>query len=80
MKYYLPKSYLLSISIKYIFQLIIAEDDLEPLGEQYKEALQELKEVVDKEGTLELQKSMSSKRVKNMKRKRKHASISNDNK
>lgn len=60
--------------------MVIAEDDLEPLGEQYKEALQELRKVVEKEDTVELQKSISSKRDKKFKRKRKPSSITNENK
>lgn len=61
------------------FQLVIAEDDLESLGEQYKEALQELRNVIEKEDTEELQRSISSKRVKFLK-KRKISSMSNGHK
>ncbi|CAH1108618.1 unnamed protein product, partial [Psylliodes chrysocephalus] len=52
-------------------ELIIPEDDLEPLGEKYKDSLLELKNIVEKEEKLDLEKSISSKRSKKIRRKRK---------
>lgn len=56
---------------------MIEETDLEPLGEQYKESLEELRKIVEEEDKKELQKSILTKRGKNRKRKRPYA-ISDD--
>ncbi|ENN70712.1 probable ATP-dependent RNA helicase Dbp73D [Dendroctonus ponderosae] len=45
-------------------EIKISEEDLEPLGEQYRKSLNELKAVVDKEEKLDLQKIKSAKRSK----------------
>ncbi|KAJ8928953.1 hypothetical protein NQ314_018405 [Rhamnusium bicolor] len=58
---------------KNIQELTIDEEDLEPLGEQYKKSLQELKKIVEKEEKLNLEKNISAKRSKNLKRKRKNS-------
>lgn len=47
-----------------IFQIKISEEDLEPLGEQYKESLGKLKEAVEKEEKVDLKKIKSAKRSK----------------
>ncbi|XP_023025923.1 putative ATP-dependent RNA helicase Dbp73D [Leptinotarsa decemlineata] len=52
-----------------IEELTIPEDDLEPLGEKYKESLQELKKIVDKEEKLDLERTLSAKGSKKRKRK-----------
>lgn len=53
------------------FQLVISEEDLEPLGEQYKQALRDLKKIVENEEKLQLKKEISAKGKKGFKRKRK---------
>ncbi|KAG5870989.1 hypothetical protein JTB14_013460 [Gonioctena quinquepunctata] len=58
-------------------ELAIPEDDLEPLGEKYKESLQELKKIVDKEDKLDLERALSAKGSKKIKRKRKNSVNSN---
>nr|CAH7713421.1 unnamed protein product [Callosobruchus chinensis] len=51
-------------------ELTIPEEDLEILGEQYKDSLKELKKIVDKEEKMELEKTLSAKKGKHRKRKR----------
>lgn len=53
--------------------MIISEEDLEPLGEQYKQSLQELKKTVENEERVQLQKVISAKGKKSFKRKRKES-------
>ncbi|KAJ8963160.1 hypothetical protein NQ318_018625 [Aromia moschata] len=43
-------------------ELTIPEEDLEPLGEQYKQSLQELKQFIEKEEKSDLKQTMSAKR------------------
>lgn len=45
-------------------QIKMSEEDLEPLGKQYKESLIKLKETVEREEKEDLQKVRSAKRVK----------------
>lgn len=63
-----------------LFQLTIAEDDLKPLEDQYTEALQELRKIVEKEDKTELEKSKLAKKSKNAKRKKNSSLISTDSK
>ncbi|XP_018568466.1 probable ATP-dependent RNA helicase Dbp73D [Anoplophora glabripennis] len=56
-----------------IQELIISEEDLEPLGEQYKQSLQELKKTVEIEERLHLKKVISAKGKRGFKRKRKES-------
>ncbi|XP_072398479.1 probable ATP-dependent RNA helicase Dbp73D [Diabrotica undecimpunctata] len=60
-----------------IQELVIPEDNLEPLGEKYKDSLQELKNVVENEEKLDLEKTLSAKRTKKIKRKRNNSVTSN---
>ncbi|CAG9854493.1 unnamed protein product [Phyllotreta striolata] len=55
-------------------ELVIPEEDLEPLAEKYRESLQELKTVVEKEEKLDFEKTVSEKRAGKLKRKR-HNSV-----
>lgn len=41
---------------------------MEPLGEQYKDALQQLKKIVEKEDKLDLEKTKSAKGIKRLKK------------
>lgn len=59
--------------VLYIFQLVISEEDLEPLGEWYKQSLQELKKIVESEEKLQLKKVIVAKGKKGSKRKRKES-------
>ncbi|CAH0550495.1 unnamed protein product [Brassicogethes aeneus] len=60
-------------------ELTISEEDLEPLGEQYKQSLEDLKKTILKEEKEDLQKSKNAKR-KVLKRKRKNSIQSNSSK
>lgn len=53
-------------------QIKISEEDLEPLGKQYKESLIKLKETVEREEKEDLEKVRSAKRVKPKFRKNKN--------
>ncbi|VEN50520.1 unnamed protein product [Callosobruchus maculatus] len=57
-------------------ELTIPEEDLEFLGEQYKDSLKELKKIVDKEEKMELDKTLSAKKGKRRKRKRNNSGTS----
>ncbi|CAH1978102.1 unnamed protein product [Acanthoscelides obtectus] len=57
-------------------EVTIQEEDLEDLGEQYKDSLKELKKVVEKEEQTNLQKTLSAKKIRRKKRKKTNTIIS----
>ncbi|XP_057657316.1 probable ATP-dependent RNA helicase Dbp73D [Diorhabda carinulata] len=60
-------------------ELVIPEDNLEPLGEKYKESLEQLKKIVEKEEKMDLEKNLLTKKIKNNKWKRNRKESINSN-
>ncbi|XP_056639095.1 probable ATP-dependent RNA helicase Dbp73D [Diorhabda sublineata] len=60
-------------------ELVIPKDNLEPLGEKYKESLEQLKKIVEKEEKMDLEKKLLTKKIKNNKWKRNRKESINSN-
>ncbi|KAJ8969101.1 hypothetical protein NQ317_002523 [Molorchus minor] len=50
-----------------IEEMVISEEALESLGDRYKESLQKLKQLVEEEEKMDLDKNISAKRMRNLK-------------